>query len=433
MEAWLADTLGMQVQGKTEFEILPHLGASFSDVVVMEGKTVLFSAKKVAVGIELLPLLRKEVQVATLHLEEPVLTVRRDENGTFNVKEALRRQGVAKLPTRLLAGSGAVDHGTLRFSDEVSGAKMEFGDLDLEFEDLRRGPNGQLSFTGRLRAGRLRVNAIEMQDLSGMLSAKEGVYRAEPHRLTLFGGGVKGWLSADLSGGQPSYRAEFSAGKISLAKLYRDITGKELLEGPVSMQAELSAHGPGRIVDGLNGRVKITGTDIILHGFDLDGFIEDYRKSRSVDLVDIGSYLFAGPVGVLLRKSYEIKDLYRNLNKEKSETLEEIVFNWTIENGMARTEDVAFRTKENRVAFQGSVDLPRRHYDEFTLGVLDHQGCAEITEEITGPLSNPTVKKTGLVQSLAGPLVGVLSMTLEILDPRECKPFYSGQVTHPQK
>jgi hypothetical protein len=96
--------------------------------------------------------------------------------------------------------------------------------------------------------------------------------------------------------------AEASAEKISLANMYRDITGKELLEGAVNMQIVLFSHGMGKIFDGLKGRVKISGTKIILHGFDLDGFIKDFRKSRSVELVDIGSYLFRRSRGCSAQK-----------------------------------------------------------------------------------------------------------------------------------
>jgi hypothetical protein len=125
--------------------------------------------------------------------------------------------------------------------------------------------------------------------------------------------------------------------------------------------------------------------------------------------------------------------MYRNLNEGKHQTIEVNIFNWTIANGMAQTDDVAFRTRENRVGFQGAIDLRRRRYDGFTLGVLDNRGCAELTKEIKNPLSNPAVKEIGLVETLAGPLAGVLSKTLELPDLRKCRPLYAGQVTHPQK
>jgi uncharacterized protein involved in outer membrane biogenesis len=384
------------------------------------------------VGIALIPLLRKQLQVTTLQLDEPTLTIRRNRDGTFNVSKVLGPLVAKDFSHRLFAASGEVNQGALVFRDEISGSKVEIGGLALGFEMLRRDASGRPAFTASLRAGHLRVNDIEMQNLTGRLYAQGGEFRVEPLRLRAFGGGVEGSLSANLSEKWPRYRVEFLAERLSLTKLYRDLVGKELLEGEVSMQAELSTHGPGSMVNGLNGRVKITGSDIILHGFDLDGFIEDYRASQSVDLVDIGSYLFAGPIGALIRKSYEMEGMYRNLKEGEKEILDEIDFNWTIENGLARAEDVAFRTRENRVSFKGNIDLRRRRYDGFTLGLLDQKGCAEMTEEITGPLASPTVKKTALVSSLAGPLAGVLSKTLEILDPRECKPFYSGRVRHPQ-
>lgn len=355
------------------------------------------------------------------------------KNGAFNLEQALGRIEKKKLAARAFSVSGDVHHGTLQFTDEVSETTLDFGELDLNFEDLRPDPNNQLSFTGRLEAGRLRIHEVEIQNLNGTLTANGGVYNIQPLEFSIFEGEVKGRLSADRREAQPTFRAELSAGKISLARLYRDLAGQELLEGAVSVEADLSAPGLQGIINGLNGSVKISGTNIILHGFDLDGFIADFRKNRKVDLVDIGSYLFAGPIGVLIKEGYDLSGLYRNLDREKRETLEKFEFNWLFENGRARTQDVAFRTNENRVAFRGFLDLPQRRYGEFTLGVLDRRGCAEITEEITGPLSKPTVKKTGLMRFHAGPLADVLGKVLEIFDPEECQLFYSGQVAHPQK
>lgn len=428
LQARLSSELGMEVQlrGAAELDLLPRLRVSFADVVIRDEKAEHFTAKKVKAGIALLPLLRKRVQLSTLALEEPVITLRQDRSGAFNLARALERR---KEVPRPLPESVSVEGGTLRYVNEVTGLRG----IALKLEELRRGEEGKLSFSGHLRADRLRINRVEMQELRATVAAEGGVVRAEPFQGTLYGAEAKGMLQVDLNGAHPPWRADLSAEKLSLAKLFQDLAGEAFFEGAVDVQAKLYGEGPGGIVRNLNGTVRIAGTDIIQHGFDLDGLIKEYRRSRNVGLVDIGAYAFAGPLGALFTTGYDMAGMYRQLNEEKSQPIEKIVFNWKLENGVARAEDVAFRTNENRVAFKGAIDLPTRRYDKIRLGLLDKKGCAALTEEITGPLSDPAVKKTGVVQYLAGPLLGVLKKTMTIIDPEECKPFYQGKVEHPKK
>jgi AsmA protein len=126
-----------------------------------------------------------------------------------------------------------------------------------------------------------------------------------------------------------------------------------------------------------------------------------------------------------------LASIYRKLHQEKSQAIDQAAFHWTVDDGIARAEDVALRTRENRVAVHGAIDLPGRRYDGITLAVLDSRGCAELTEKISGPLAKPSVQPTSLLRSLTGPLPGLLKKAWEIVEPGECKPFYQGKVAHP--
>lgn len=425
LEFRLSEALGMEVlvKGKSDLDILPKLRVSFSDVVLREEKLELLTIKRLSLGLEFLPLLRKRVRVTRLILEEPALTI-----SAFNFTKVMG--GKIDEGDPLLAGAVSVVEGVLRFKDEKTGREMKITGLDIEVNRLNRGKSGRLSFAAQIEARRLLFNTIEMKDLSATVDVEEGMCRAEPFRVNTFGGEVNGTFWMDARGEHPSFETKFTAGKISLGRLYRHFTGKEFLKGDVDVQAELSASGPGKIVENLNGKVNIAGTELILQGFNLDGFIKEFRKSRKLDLMDIGAYLFAGPVGALLTQSHDVAGMYRELKDGKSETLQEIAFDWKLKDGRAVTDDVAFRTKENRVAFQGTIDLSSRRYDGFILALLDKKGCAEITQEITGTLSEPKLKPPHLIHTLAGPLIDILQETMEAVDPEKCKPFYEGRVKH---
>lgn len=427
LEHRISDSSGLQaqVQGMVELHFLPP-GASCTDIAIRDGNVEVLTVKRVKAGIALLPLLRKEVRLSSLALHEPKLSFRRDRKWTlrFGVPDTAKAE--------FAVGSVSVRNGTVRYSDADGRTEMELDGLDLEVDELRRDEAGRVSFSGDLRGGRLRIGRIEVPSLRGSLSGKGNLYRFKPLHCGLFGSEARGWLEVDLRGAHPAWRGELIAGNLSLAELSRALAGSPLFEGAVEMRAALSGEGQGRLVDTLEGTVRMSGTDLVQNGFDLDGLIRKFRASRDINLVDIGVYAFAGPVGALVSKGVDVAGMVWAAHREDRMVIEELVFHWSLKDGVARAEDVAFRTKENRLAFQGAIDLSRGRYDGLTLGLLNEQGCAELTEEIRGPLTHPTVKKVSMLRTLAESLVGVLRKGWEIIEFKDCRPFYEGTVAHPK-
>lgn len=437
LEVRLTNAFDLEVRalGATELHLWPRPRAVFTDAVMRDGETEVLRVPRVTATIEWLPLLRRQVQVSNVTLEAPVLTVLRNPDGSFTPRRKEKRKEAQpeQPPRRLPVATITVEGGTVRFIDRVTDSIAVLDGLDWELGGLLRGADGRLAFTGELRAERLRVNRIEMRQLRGTFSTEKGVYRAAPMRGTLCGSEASFSLQADLSGAHPAWHLELTAERLSLAELFRALAGRALYEGNVDVRMDLSAAGPGRLINHLDGTVEVTGKQLTQHGFDLDGFVRSLRQSRQVDLVDVGAYLFAGPVGTLLSKSFDLAVVYRELHEEKSQAIDRAVFHWTIENGIARAKDVALRTRENRVAVSGAIDLRRQRYDGITLAVLDDKGCAELTEEISGPLVKPSVQPTSLLRTLSGPFGGLIEKAWELVDPRECRPFYHGTVAHPRQ
>jgi AsmA protein len=435
MEVRLSTTFGleMKVLGETRLHFWPRPRAVFTDVVVRDGETEVLRVPQATAAIAWLPLLRRQVQVSNLTLEEPVLTVRRDPNGSFTPHWKRKRPKLepGQAPPRLPVSKITVEGGKARFTDKITDSVAELDNIALDMGELHRGADGRLVFTGDLRAERLRVNRIEMQKLRGTFSTEKGVYRAAPMQGTLCGSEATFSLETDLSGAHPAWQLELAADGLSLAELFRSLAGRVLYEGKVDLRMNLSATGPGRLVNHLDGTVEVAGKQVIQHGFDLDGFVSSLRKSQQVDVVDVSAYLVVGPIGTLLSRSFDLANLYRQLQEEKRQTIDQLSFRWEIENGMAKAKDVALRTRENRVAVHGAIDLPRLHYDGIILAVLDSQGCAELTEKISGPLAKPSIQPVSMLNTLAGPLAWLLNKFQEIVDPQECRPFYEGSVTHP--
>jgi len=435
LEKELSESLrvDVKVRGKAGLRLLPGVSARFADVVFQTGAGELLKVGEVAIGLKLFPLFRQEFQVNSLVLKKPVLTVRRAPDGEFNIKPTRKGKKSTGKPkgSYFIADRGVVEGGMVRYTDEGVGAVIELSNLNLTLADLHLDEKGRFGCAGNFSADRLAYKRTRIGKVWGSLDISHGQMRIDSLRADLYGAALKGRLLADLSGPSAEFGADLSGEKIPLGRVYREITGKPLIDGDIDLRAELSAHGPGRIVETLGGTVRVEGSDLTLYGIDLDTLIADFRKSQDVDLVDIGAFVFAGPIGSLFTQGYDMAVLYKDLNKTQKENIDQAVFDWKFENGKAYTKDVAFSTEKNRIAFQGAIDFNDGRYENFTLALLDRKGCAELTEEITGPVAKPSVRKTGLVETLAGPLVGILKKTAKILDPRKCKPFYQGSVAHP--
>lgn len=434
MEERLSDTLGLEVrvQGTSELHLFPRPQVVLTEVVVLDKKMEVLLAPRVKAALELLPLLRRQVQMPEVTLEEPVVTLRKQKNGSFHPAFGRDRKGPKPAPGPLPMARITVHRGTVRYTDEGTGTVADLDDLELKLRELRNGADGRLVFAGELHARRLHVNRVELLELRGTLAAAAGVYRLEPLQGEFYEAPASGKLQGDFTGAHPAWRGELAADGLSLAPLYQALAGHPLYEGRVDMRASLVASGPGRLLKNLEGTVRVAGRNLIQQGFDLDGFLRDYRESQKVNLIDVGAFLVAGPLGALLTKGYDAANLAHSLHQQKRQPIEQLVFNWRLGDGLAQAEDVALRTKENRLAVRGAIDLLEHRYHGLTLALLDREGCAELTQEIVGPLVSPSVTKIEVLRSLAGPISRLLHKAWDLLDPRPCEPFYQGEVAHPQ-
>ena len=91
----LEESLGRQIDvGHVKFVMFPPLGVELSEVAIHdpESERVVLTAKRVTMVVRLLPLFRKQIVGKRLVIEEPTLTLRRNEEGRWNVLETLNEQ-----------------------------------------------------------------------------------------------------------------------------------------------------------------------------------------------------------------------------------------------------------------------------------------------------------------------------------------------------
>jgi AsmA protein len=287
---------------------------------------------------------------------------------------------------------------------------------------------------GRIEIDSLQVRGIAFTNVSAPVEGEPGRFTLYPAEVYLRGTKGTARLDMDFTKEPAEHRLEFEHLGVPLSAVYRDKGKEEAFSGSldVSMKASFQSGGPAGIMNTLDGTFTIKGEDLIQHDFDIDKFLDAYSETQKFKLTDVGAFVFAGPIGVLLTEGYDAAALgYATMWKGEGE-IREVSFRWSIEDGIAHAEDVAFSTRKRRVAFQGNVDLLGRRYDGLRLAVVDKDGCAIFVQEVSGPIDSPTFGKVGVMKTyVTGPLRDIWLKMKGVVVKEQCEAFYDGTVEHP--
>ena len=87
IEAAASNAVGMDVRinGRMGIAFIPGFGISMKDVSVRNKGVDVVAIKKMTIGLELIPLVRREVLVSRVKLVKPVFSIVRYRNGRFNL------------------------------------------------------------------------------------------------------------------------------------------------------------------------------------------------------------------------------------------------------------------------------------------------------------------------------------------------------------
>jgi len=156
------------------------------------------------------------------------------------------------------------------------------------------------------------------------------------------------------------------------------------------------------------GTVSLRGENIKLLGRDLDEEFSRFESSQNFNLVDVGAFFFAGPLGLLVTKGFNFAS---NLQGPSgSSEIRTLVSDWQVEHGVAKAQDVALATSQHRVAIQGGLDLVNETFNDLTMALVDTEGCAKVRQTIRGSFLKPQVEKPSILKSLFGPVEKALQV-----------------------
>jgi uncharacterized protein involved in outer membrane biogenesis len=447
IESAVSDALGMEfrIRGKAGLHLLPPAGVSFSDIRLRNHGTDLASAETFRVGVKLLPLLSRRVEVTDLIVEKPVIQIERSAAGRLNTwtppalkKPSGNEPGGRGIP--LAVANAAVTDGRLVYLDRKDGEKTEISGINLAVKDLSLPADSGvplakgIRFSGTVGIREIAVRNLVISDVDAKVTASSGVYDVRPFTMKLFGGKGEGEIRADLSKKTPALNVRYTVTNFRAEESLAAISPKKYLSGPLTLSEELTFRGDGakEMKRTVTGQVSLRGENLTVQGMDIDRVLSSMEQAMHLNLVDLGAFVLAGPLGTAATKGYGFEGVSGAVAQGGESQVTKLVSDWTVRNGVAEAKDVAFATRKTRIALKGRLDIVNERFLDVTVAVLDAKGCARLQQKITGPFRNPQVDKVSALQSAVAPILGMFERTRKMLERRECEPFYAGAVPQPK-
>ena len=438
VERAASEALGMEVRvgGRLEIGFFPGLRIRLDDVHIRDRGMDIASAKEARLEIALLPLLHREVRIRRIGLLRPRISIKRDHDGAFNFEPKVDAKGTSPA---LDLDDLSLSDGTFLYEDKQSGEGFEMDSFTVDVRSLRMaGGNGaellkHLSFTAEFACREFRTKGgLVFSDLKITGKGTDGIFALDPVTLRLFGGQGSGSIGADFSGPVPRYSVHSSLAKYRIEAALKALSPKKIAEGSMDFSASLSMQGNTvkEITQTLGGEISLRGENLTLYGNDLDREFARFESSQNFNLVDVGAFFFAGPIGLVVTKGYDFASVFQGSGGSSS--IGKLFSNWKVERGSAQARDVAMATKKHRVALTGRINFVSERFDDVTVALVDARGCARVKQKIHGPLQKPVVEKPSVLMSLAGPALNLLKQASALFTDEPCEVFYSGSVPAPK-
>jgi len=436
LEADASDALGMQVQvgGRPALRFFPGLHVTVAAVRVRNRGADVASVGEVKLGIELRSLLHKDLKFQDVRFKNAKITIARDKDGHFNTDRPPKPDSSS--PAAAIASVAFTDS-SLFYTDAQFGNNFAAEHCNVEAGDLTLAPSTPpdilktLSLTGHLACAQMRTKNLAAAGIKASVTGTNGILKFDPVALETLGGRGSGNVTADFTAGEPVYHVHSSISKLQIADFSKTMTSAKTAEGVLDFSANLTMRGTPKsgVMRTAAGEASLHGNNLVLEIGDLDKEFSRYESTQNFNLVDVGAFLLAGPLGIAVTKGYDYARVLKS--SEGRTTIRTLISQWKVEHGIAAAQDVALATPENRIAMKGGLDLVNDTYEDVTVALIDPNGCVRVEQKIHGSFHKPDVEKPNVVTAIASPARMLLNKGKSLFGAK-CVVFYSGAVQPPK-
>jgi uncharacterized protein involved in outer membrane biogenesis len=437
LEAAASDALGMQVKidGPLVLKFFPRAAVTIEQVHIRSHAAELVAASEATLDIQLVSLLRRQVRIPRIEMRHVTLSVERGRDGRFNF--AGSSPGASAIPD-IESTDVLLTDLTFVYRNRREGTSVQAGACNVEASDLRitatKGADlmKNLSFSAKVSCEQIKTRVLPMTDVKFSAECGKGVLETKNVALRAFGGRGSAAVRADFAGAVPAYRLHGVLSKFRLEEFSKNFSQKKFGEGLMDFSTDLKMSGDDAdaMIASSEGEASLHGSDLTLEVGDLDDELAHYKSTQRFNLVDLGAFVLAGPIGLAVTKGYDYaKVIDSSGGSSKVPTL---ISEWHVEHGVAQARDVAMSTKANRVALKGNLDFVNDSFQDVILAVLNGRGCATVEQKVHGSFSHPDVEKPNVLISLAGPALHLVRKASHALGGGHCEAFYTGSLPPPQ-
>ncbi|MEK7789603.1 MAG: AsmA family protein, partial [Planctomycetota bacterium] len=401
-----ATGLDVRINGKMRLSFFPF-GVSAKDIHVANKGGEILSLDNLKVGVELMPLLKKQLKVTSCELVKPVVTIVKDADGKYNFESTEKKSTGERPGAAFSLNEFKLSNGVLVYLNKKTGEKTEFKDFNLAIKDLSIAGDviKNASFTGSFDCKEVRKGDLKIDNVKSPIKAEKGVIYLMSLTMDIFGAKGEGDATADKSAVDAVYKINLKISKLDFEKLQESFGTKKVIGGKGDLHASLTMKEKGsrKLMSSMDGTFSLRGDNLVLYTMDLDTVLSKYETSQKFNLVDLGAFFIAGPLGTVALKGYRYGDVYHQTWGGQG-TITQFISQWKIRDGVADATDCALATRHNRVALKGKLNLVSERYDNVIVALLDDKGCAKFKQSIRGSFGSPEVGAVSAVGSLAEPI-----------------------------
>jgi len=440
IEAAAFDATGLEVsiKGRMGLSFFPF-GVSAQDIHATNKGSEILSIENIKLGAELMPLLKKQLKATSCELVRPVVTIVKETDGKYNFESIAKKSTERQPGTSFSLNNLKLSGGVLVYLDRKAGEEAGLHGFNLSIKNLVVVDTSgdiikSISFTGNLDCREVRRKEFKFSNFKSFIQAEKGIFHFKPFTMDIYGSTGEGDAVLDMSEVDAQYTINLKASKLDFEKFEQSYGIKKVIGGKGDFVAALTIKEKGnRTLPGsTSGTFSLRGDNLVVNTMDLDKILSSYESSQEFNLIDLGAFFIAGPLGNVALKGYHYGDFY-NQTRGGQGTITQFISHWKIKEGVAEAVDCAFATPHNRVAFKGRLDFVRERYDNVIVALLDDRGCAKFRQSISGSFRKPEISAVNVAESLAGPLSNLYRKAQRFVQGGRCEVFYNGAVRQAPK
>ncbi|VAW43684.1 hypothetical protein MNBD_GAMMA02-1423 [hydrothermal vent metagenome] len=158
-----ADSIGREVtlNGPIEWSVFPWVAINLNDVTVANEAgfkgDYLAEVKQVAVRVKLLPLLKKQIQVGQVELQQPNINLQVAKSGKSNWQSIIEHMDQGSSDPAANSGSTdleirgiSISDGSLSYADGGADLRVQMNDLNFDSEAIKAGSPTQMSLSAEI-------------------------------------------------------------------------------------------------------------------------------------------------------------------------------------------------------------------------------------------------------------------------------------------